>query len=78
MLRFAADENFNMHIVGGVLRLLPNADIVRVQDAGLSGVDDQAVLSWAASQGRILLLCREYLAPKDDGSFSRRRATTLH
>jgi hypothetical protein len=35
MLRFAVDENFNMHIVNGVLRRLPDADIVRVQDAGL-------------------------------------------
>lgn len=35
MLSFIADENFNIHIVNGVLRRLPTADIVRVQDAGL-------------------------------------------
>jgi hypothetical protein len=39
MLRFAADENFSMHIVSGVLRRLPDADIVRVQDAGLEGAE---------------------------------------
>lgn len=55
MLRFAADENFNMHIVNGVLRRLPGVDIVRVQDAGLEGADDPTVLEWAASEGRILL-----------------------
>jgi len=55
MLRFAADENFNMHIVNGVLRQLPDVDILRVQDAGLQGVNDPAVLEWAASEGRILL-----------------------
>ncbi len=55
MLGFAADENFNMHIVNGVLRRLPEADIVRVQDAGLEGADDPAVLEWAASEGRVLL-----------------------
>lgn len=55
MLRFAADENFNMHIVNGVLRRLPGVDIVRVQDAGLAGANDLTVLEWAASEGRILL-----------------------
>ena len=55
MLSFAVDENFNMHIVNGVLRRLPAADIVRVQDAGLEGVDDPAVLEWASSEGRVLL-----------------------
>ena len=33
MLSFVADENFNMHIVNGVLRRLPDVDILRVQDA---------------------------------------------
>jgi len=55
MLSFAVDENFNMHIVSGVLRRLPDADIVRVQDAGLTGADDPVVLEWAASEGRVLL-----------------------
>jgi hypothetical protein len=32
MLRFAADENFNNHIVRGLLRRNPDLDIVRVQD----------------------------------------------
>ena len=55
MLSFAADENFNIHIVNGVLRRVPTAEIVRVQDAGLEGADDPAVLEWAANQGRVLL-----------------------
>ena len=55
MLSFAVDENFSMHIVNGVLRRLPNADIVRVQDAGLKEADDRMVLEWAASEGRVLL-----------------------
>lgn len=40
MLRFAADENFNADIVRGLRRRLPELDIVRVQDVGLSGADD--------------------------------------
>lgn len=55
MLRFLADENFNGQIVNGVLRRLPEADILRVQDVGLTGADDPAVLAWAASAGRVLL-----------------------
>jgi predicted nuclease of predicted toxin-antitoxin system len=55
MLKFAVDENFNMHIVNGVLRRLADADIVRVQDVGLEGADDPTVLAWAASEGRVLL-----------------------
>jgi hypothetical protein len=45
VLRLAADENFNSDIVRGVLRRSPDLDLVRVQDVGLSGADDQAVLA---------------------------------
>jgi hypothetical protein len=55
MLRFAADENFNNDIIRGLLRRKPDLDIVRVQDGGLSGADDPAVLEWASLEGRILL-----------------------
>ena len=55
MLRLAADENFNYDIVRGVLRHDPEVDIVRVQDAGLSGAGDPTVLEWAAREGRGLL-----------------------
>jgi hypothetical protein len=50
-----ADENFNGNIVRGLLRRYPQLDIVRIQDAGLSGADDPTVLAWAAEQERILL-----------------------
>ncbi len=55
MLRLAADENFNADIVRGLRRRLPELDIVRVQDVGLSGADDPSVLGWAAGESRILL-----------------------
>ena len=44
MLRLAADENFNNDIVRGILRRNESVDIVRIQDVGLSGADDPAVL----------------------------------
>ena len=55
MLKLAADENFNNDILRGLLRRNPEVDVVRVQDAGLSGADDPAVLAWAAAEGRVLL-----------------------
>lgn len=55
MLRLAADENFNNDIVRGLVRRKPDLDIVRVQDVGLSGADDPAILEWAARQGRLLV-----------------------
>lgn len=55
MLRFAADENFNNDIVRAVRRIRPDIDIVRIQDVGLIGKDDQSILQWAADEKRILL-----------------------
>jgi predicted nuclease of predicted toxin-antitoxin system len=55
MIALAADENFNHDIVRGILRRLPNVDIVSVQDAGLASADDPTVLEWAAKSGRVLL-----------------------
>ncbi len=55
MIRLAVDEDFNNDILRGLLRRKPELDIVRTQDAGLSGTDDSAVLEWAAREARILL-----------------------
>jgi len=54
MLALAADENFNNDIIRGMLRRRPDLNIVRVQDVGLSGASDSAVLEWAAAEGRVL------------------------
>ena len=54
MLLLAADENLNNDIVRGLLRRKPELDIVRVQDAGLSGNTDPIVLEWCANNGRVL------------------------
>ena len=54
-MRLAADENFDNHLIRGLRRRVRNVDIVRVQDAGLSGRPDEEVLAWAATEGRLLL-----------------------
>jgi len=55
VLRFVADENLNNGIVRGLRRRCPSVDLVRVQDIGLVGADDPAILDWAAKQGRVVL-----------------------
>jgi predicted nuclease of predicted toxin-antitoxin system len=55
MLRLLADENFNGDIVRGLLRRLPELDLVRVQDVGLATQEDPQILAWAAEHERIVL-----------------------
>jgi predicted nuclease of predicted toxin-antitoxin system len=55
MIRLAADENFNDAIIRGALLRMPDVDVVRVQDAALSGADDPTVVEWAARENRVLL-----------------------
>lgn len=55
MVRWLADENFNNNILRALFRENRDIDIVRAQDVGLAGVDDDKLLAWAASQNRILL-----------------------
>ncbi len=55
MLRLLADENLDGNILRGVLRRVQGVDVVRVQEVGLSGAEDPAVLAWAAEQGRVLV-----------------------
>ena len=55
MIRFLVDEDFNNDIVRGLLRRIVDLDLVRVQDVGMRGADDDTVLALAANEGRLLL-----------------------
>ena len=55
MTRWAADENFDNNIIRVLRTRAPGINLVRVQDAGLSGADDPTVLQWCAANSRILL-----------------------
>lgn len=55
MIRFLADEDFNGRIVRGLFLRKSDLDLVRVQEAGLSGADDEKILEWAWDNGRVLL-----------------------
>ncbi|AFZ51797.1 DUF5615 family PIN-like protein [Dactylococcopsis salina] len=54
-MRLLTDENFNGTISRGLIRRLPDLDLVRVQDVGLMNADDLTILEWAAREQRILL-----------------------
>ena len=43
MIGLAADENLDNDIVRALRRRVPDVDIVRAQDAGLSGRDDPTI-----------------------------------
>jgi predicted nuclease of predicted toxin-antitoxin system len=55
VIRLLADENLNYNIVRGLRRRLPEIDIVRVQDVGLTGADDPSLLAWAAGERRVVI-----------------------
>jgi len=54
-VRWLADENFNNDILRALFRRNPGIDVVRAQDVGLMGIDDEGILAWAAEQQRVLL-----------------------
>jgi hypothetical protein len=55
MIKFLADENFNGVVLRGLLRRIPQLDIVRVQDLGLSGSSDLEILAFAEQEDRVIL-----------------------
>jgi predicted nuclease of predicted toxin-antitoxin system len=49
------DQNFNQHIVEGLMRRDPGLDLVHVRDVGLGAAPDPTILEWAAQHDRVLL-----------------------
>lgn len=54
-MKFLTDEHISLALVRGLLRHLPELDIVALRDTELLGKDDPTLLEWAALQGRIVL-----------------------
>jgi len=55
VIKLLTDENFDGDILRGMLRRMPDLDVIRVQDTGLSRTPDPIILAWAAANQRILL-----------------------
>jgi hypothetical protein len=49
VISLLADQNFNEHIVDGLMRRLPTLEIVVARDVDLAEAQDPVVLQWAAS-----------------------------
>lgn len=49
------DEHISGALMRGLRLLVEDVDVVRVQDVGLRMATDQAILDWAATEGRILV-----------------------
>ncbi len=54
-MRFLADENFDNRILNGLRRLIPDFDVLRVQDTEIYQAADTTVLEWAANRSYIIL-----------------------
>ena len=55
MIRLLADEDIHGDIVRGIRRRDRLVDLVRVQDVGLAGELDPAVLEWAFRESRVVV-----------------------
>lgn len=55
MIRILTDQNFDGRIVRGLSMRMPGLDIVRTEDQGLKHFADPDILTWAASEDRIVL-----------------------
>lgn len=53
MISLLTDEDLRGAIVAGLRLHHPDLDVVRAVEVGLSGLEDDAVLAWAAANGRV-------------------------
>src|SRR5262249_1599567 len=55
MLPILIDENFDHRIIRGLRLRLSQLDCLIVQQIGMSGIDDPALLDWASKEGRVIV-----------------------
>lgn len=55
MLRLFIDQDFDHDILRGLVRRVPDLDVVTAHQAGLSVASDPELLAWAAEAGRIIV-----------------------
>ena len=55
MLRLLIDQDFDQDILCGLLRRIPDLDVVTAHEIGLSAASDPDLLAWAAETSRILV-----------------------
>ena len=74
-VRFQADADFNQNIVRAVRRHAPAVEFQSAHEAGLHGLDDQAVLAQAAREGRLLVSHDRRTMPRHFANFTATRTS---
>jgi hypothetical protein len=74
-IRFQADADLNQNIVRALRRRAPALDFQTANEAGLHGLDDEAVLAQAAGEGRILVSHDRRTMPRYFAIFTETRAS---
>ena len=74
-VRFQADADLNQNIVRAVRRRTPEIDFQTAHEAGLHGLDDEAVLAHAARESRILISHDRRTMPSHFASFMTTRTS---
>jgi Domain of unknown function (DUF5615) len=72
---FQADADFNQNIVRAVRRRAPAIDFQTAHEAGLHGLDDQAVLAHVAREGRLLVSHDRRTMPSHFANFTATRTS---
>jgi len=74
-IRFQADADLNQDIVRALRRRASALDFQTAHEAGLHGVDDEAVLAQAAREGRILVSHDRRTMPSHFATFTETRTS---
>jgi hypothetical protein len=74
-VRFQAEADFNQNTVRAVRRRAPAIDFQTAHEAGLHGLDDQAVLAQAAREGRLLVSHDRRTMPNHFANFTATRTS---
>jgi hypothetical protein len=74
-IRFQADADLRVPIIKGLKRREPSVDSLTAHEARLAGLDDEAVLSLAASSGRVLVSHDVTTMPEEFSRFIEKQAS---
>ena len=55
MVRLLVDQDFDHDILRGLIRRIPNLDVVTAHQIGLSAASDPELLAWAAEAERLII-----------------------
>ncbi|MGI8640007.1 MAG: DUF5615 family PIN-like protein [Pyrinomonadaceae bacterium] len=55
MIKILADQNFNGNILRGLKKRIPELDCIATYEIGFEKYSDDALLTWAAKENRVIL-----------------------